>query len=106
MMLVDVAEDCTSTVTKMPIITPTTGLDNTSDDENSDERLRPPRIRNELLRNVKEHTNKYSEINMLTNLTRPPVYRVMILFPSSSKIFILIGFFFTLYYHNYFDSNV
>ena len=102
MMLVEVAEDCTRTVTRIPIMTPTTGLDKTSDDENNEDRLRPPSIRNELLRNVKEQTNKYREMNMLTVLTRPPVNRVIIDLPSSSRIFIFILCFvgFVLKYHN------
>ena len=45
------------TVTRIPIMTPTTGLDRSSDWEKNPERLRPPRMRNELLKKVNEQTN-------------------------------------------------
>jgi hypothetical protein len=46
------------TVTKMPIITPTTGFDKSSDCEKKPDKFRPPRIRKELLKKVKEQTNR------------------------------------------------
>jgi len=44
MMEVEVDDDWTRTVTRMPIMTPTMGLESSSEDEMKDERLRPPRI--------------------------------------------------------------
>jgi hypothetical protein len=56
---VEVADDCTATVTRMPIIIPTMGLLNNSEELKSLDKFRPPRIRKEVLRKVKEHMNKY-----------------------------------------------
>ena len=58
MIDVEVLELCTATVTRMPIMIPTMGFERISEDENSFERFRPPKILKEVLRNVKEQTNK------------------------------------------------
>ena len=58
MIDVEVLELCTATVSRMPIMIPTMGFDRISEDEKSLERFRPPKILKEVLRNVKEQTNK------------------------------------------------
>uniref|UniRef100_A0A0K2TIV1 Uncharacterized protein n=1 Tax=Lepeophtheirus salmonis TaxID=72036 RepID=A0A0K2TIV1_LEPSM len=57
---VDVAEDCTRTVTRIPIITPTMGFDKSVDEEKSLDKFFPPRIRKDTLRNVKEQIKRYN----------------------------------------------
>ena len=58
MIEVEVDELWTATVTKIPIMIPTMGLLRISELEKSLERLRPPRILKEVLRKVKEQTNR------------------------------------------------
>ena len=58
MIEVEVDELCTATVTRMPIMMPTMGLLRISEEEKSFERFRPPKILKEVLRNVREQTNK------------------------------------------------
>ena len=55
---VEVAEDCTATVTRIPIIIPTIGLERISEFWNRLDKFRPPKIRKAVLRNVREHTNR------------------------------------------------
>jgi hypothetical protein len=70
MIDVEVEEDWTNTVTRMPIMTPTTGLERSSEFEKKEERLRPPRMRKDVLRKVKETMKRYRETRM------PTVFRV------------------------------
>ena len=56
---VEVAEDCTATVTRIPIIIPTIGFERISEFWNRLDKFRPPKIRKAVLRNVREHTNRY-----------------------------------------------
>lgn len=61
---VEVAEDWTATVTKIPIIIPTIGLLSSSEDWNNLDKFRPPKMRNDVLKNVKEQINKYKATRM------------------------------------------
>ena len=58
MMEVEVEEDWTKTVTKTPIIKPTTGLVRSSELEKRDPRFFPPRILNESERKEREQMKK------------------------------------------------
>ena len=58
-MEVEVAEDCTATVTRIPIIIPTMGLLNKSEELNNLDKFLPPRILKAVERNVKEHIKRY-----------------------------------------------
>ena len=51
----------------MPIIIPTMGLLNNSEELKSLDKFRPPRIRKEVLKKVKEHMNKYRARRMPKN---------------------------------------
>ena len=52
----------------MPIMTPTIGLERSSDDEKKEDKFLPPRILNDVLRKVNDTTKRYKEIKMPTVL--------------------------------------
>ena len=52
----------------MPIMTPTIGLESSSDDEKNDDKFLPPRILNDVLRKVRDTTKRYKDIKMPTVL--------------------------------------
>ena len=64
MIDVDVDDDWTRTVTRIPIMTPTIGFERSSEEEKNEERFLPPRIRKEVLKNVSETTKRYRDTRM------------------------------------------
>merc|ERR1719193_2311580 len=61
----------------MPIMTPTMGLLRTSESEKREDKFRPPKIRKEVLRKVKEQTKRYKDSRIPTVFKRPLEKRLM-----------------------------
>jgi len=88
MIEVEVEEDWTRTVTRTPIMRPTTGFWRRSELENRAPMLRPPRILKESERKEREHTKKYRQV--IIEITLPTVMTISFTLEMLIMFFILM----------------